>query len=215
MHSLTAGGNMTNQALDRLRKLAIQESEIAGCHPNQAFDGMGLNLLDPAKRFGYDVTPLNASTFAHTGGEGVHFSLVHIEGKLTDDSPVVMTLPAGFERKNVILGSNLVEFLCLGCQIGYFPLEQLIYQYSDTIGWIKDPTLWHTAAGYTSDDPYLLKEQRLLRIIRDEFSLSPWQEAEERLFDLQIEYLPLLKYDSEYLEDLQSLVISMNRNREQ
>jgi hypothetical protein len=209
------GDNMTNQALDRLRQLAIQQSGITGCHPNQAFDGVGLILLDPTDPFEYDATPFNSSTFAHTGGDSVHFGLVHIAGEVTNDSPVVMTVPAGFEHKNIILGSNLVEFLRLGCETGYFSLEQLAYQFVDTVQLIKNPSLWRAAAGYAPDDPSYLKQLHLLGVIRNEFSLNPWREVEDRLFELQIEYLPWLEYGSDYLEMLQSLVTARNRNREQ
>lgn len=205
---------MTNQALDKLRKLAKQESRNTGCHSDQAFDDIGLNLLEPAGQFGYDATPLHTSTFACTGGDGVHFSLVHIDGMVTDDSPVIMTVPDGFEHRNIVVGSNLIEFLCLGCEIGYFPLEQLAFQFTETVEWLKNPSLWHAAAGYAPDDSRLLDEVRLLAVMRREFSLRPWQKIEERLFQLQIEYLPWLEYGSEHLKDIQSLVISTNRNRE-
>ena len=64
-------------------------------------------------------------TFAVTGGEGVHFSLLVRNGKLTEDAPVVMTTPTPDAIQNYIVGENLRDFLCLRVNRGYFYLDFL------------------------------------------------------------------------------------------
>ena len=90
-------------------------------------EDIGLRLLRPLETWDYEVTPLNCSTFATTGGDGVHFSFLHLNGKVTEESPVVMTLPMAFDEPNRIVGADLHEFLSLGCVVGYDALEGLVY----------------------------------------------------------------------------------------
>jgi hypothetical protein len=93
------------------------------------FGSIGLHLSRLGNA-GYYCTPVNASTFAGTGGDGVHFSLIHISDKPSDQSPVVMTVLLGI-FENVIVGSNLLEFLRLGCLTGYAALQTLGYDRND------------------------------------------------------------------------------------
>lgn len=109
---------------------AIQNSayEIQQAFPDLPFDYAGMiPANDKSSR--YDCTPLNTLVFAHTGGEGVHYSLLKISGSI---QPIVMTVPMNFGNSlkgyNRILGENLNEFLSLGYYNGWFSLEQLCYQ---------------------------------------------------------------------------------------
>lgn len=80
-------------------------------------------LLPPT----YDATPKNCLTFAGTGGDGVHFGFLDLGYGVSDDSPVVMTIPMNFDQPNLVVGASLRDFLGLGTRLGYFCLEQLVY----------------------------------------------------------------------------------------
>jgi len=128
------------ETLERLWAMADREAERTG--PLFDLGCIGLHLQRPLSNAGYNFTPTNSSTFAGTGGDGVHFGLLHINGEVSDDSPVVMTVPMMFEEANVVLGENLLEFLRLGCQVGYFDLEQLVYDKQEAIRSIAHPQTW-------------------------------------------------------------------------
>ncbi len=73
---------------------------------------------------------------------------------------IVMTVPMQFHRPNIAVGSNLRGFLCLGCMIGYFNLEQLAYDYVST------------AAELAGEPPYVGEDaDRCLTLLRDRLSL--------------------------------------------
>ncbi len=141
------------------------------------------------RNMGYESTPINSITFAETGGDGVHFSLVQLHDVVSEDSPVVMTVPMQPDKPNIVVGSNLFEFLCLGSQIGYFPLEQLAYDQRTTIRWIRDPRVYFEQE-YGTDVSELAE---LLNLLAVEFNLRSWDSVEQHLNDLQTQYLPLLQ----------------------
>ena len=76
------------KALNSLRAVAVE-------HP--ALADLGLIMppdpSDALTRWGYWCTPTNAWTFATTGGNGVHYSVVETDGSVSERSPVVMTVP--------------------------------------------------------------------------------------------------------------------------
>ncbi len=147
-------------------------------------------------------TPINSFTFAQTGGDGVHFSLVTLEGKVLENSPVVMTVPMNYGKVNLIVGENLLEFLCLGEQLGYFFLEQLVYNEEETIEWLSHPKEFINKeyginpSGAFPPDSFLEKE-RLLSILRKEFELKPWNNLKSRLDELQNKFLGMLEFHTE------------------
>jgi hypothetical protein len=151
---------------------------------NSYFDSIGLNLLFPLKNNGYWCTPINSVTFATTGGDGVHYSFLQKGGEYTNESPIVMTVPMGFDKEpNLIVGKNLHEFLSLGSKFGYFSLEQLMYD-KNTVKEIEK----NIFPEYFEDE-----EKRLLTQINDEFYLSAWKEVDSRLKELQSEFGNLIK----------------------
>jgi len=79
-----------------------------------------------------------------------------------------MVVPMMGEEGNRIVGSDLYEFLCLGYHVGYFPLEQLVYEPTKT-DWINDED--------ASDEA--------IRCFRKQFMLHPWQQIQQRLAELQ------------------------------
>jgi hypothetical protein len=93
-----------------------------------------------------------------------------------------MTVPCnGPDETNFIVGENLHEFLCLGCQIGYFGLEQLVYQREETLALLQNPESVSEC------------EEYLLSLLKSEFHLGPWKNVETRLNELSNNYMGLLK----------------------
>lgn len=157
-------------AADWQRLWAVAESQG---EPQNAFDPIGLLLEMPGEPSDpdYDATPVNAVGFASTGGDGVHFGAVP-QG---DNMLIVMTVPMMWERPNVVVGADLMEFLSLGCRYGYFALEQLVYDRSETEHELQSGEF--EAATAEADGQ--------LALLRRHFSLSPWPRVHERLQELE------------------------------
>jgi hypothetical protein len=114
-------GSMTDD-LDLLLRLAgARRDRRASEDWCDYFEPAGLILQIP-QRSAYWCTPLNALTFARTGGDGTHYSLVTAPGTDLAHRPVVMTVPMS-DDPNVIVGEDLRDFLALGCRFGYLGLE--------------------------------------------------------------------------------------------
>lgn len=114
----------------------------------------------------------------------MHYCLVEIEGRVTDESPVVMCVPMMGAKGTIVVGENLRDFLCLGCEVGYFWLEQLVYRRAETIGRIA------RGANAPVDGSV---EEELLRLLKSEFELKPWVEIESHLDELQKRYIHRLE----------------------
>ncbi len=188
---------MTNQLLEKLWSIAEIEAKRIGSDFYYVFDPIGLILRRPVVRENYQATPDNSLAFATTGGDGVHYSLLDMGGEGGDLSPVIMTVPMNFGQENLIVGSDLNEFLCLGCQVGYFFLEQLTYDESDTIHWLTRPDKWFEAL---SQDPETAsgvnRMKYLLNLLCEGLNLKAWEEFVPRLNYLQGKYSSLLEFSS-------------------
>jgi hypothetical protein len=149
------------------------------------FEEVGLFLHLPLQPGGYDCSPSNALMFARTGGDGVHFALLPLDGMLSEETPVVLTVPmAAAGSTNFIVGENLQDFLALGCRRGYFQLEQLAYRPDSLLRELADPDFSATVSS---------NAEALLNALTAEFGLSPWgSEVAARLERLREKYLPLL-----------------------
>ena len=145
---------------------------------NGFFDPIGLILHGNLECFDYWCTPTNSTTFASTGGDGVHYGLLDIGEGFADSSPVVMTVPMS-DTPNTIVGANLLEFLALGCRQGYFSLEQLIYQRDNKVAAL-DSGEFDPEAG---ED-----EIQLLTSISSAFDLKSWADNDSRLRSLEDEF---------------------------
>ncbi len=87
--------NLTLDDLDadwpRLRALAEHLAERTGDDPDLVFFPLGLRLHGRhGDQWDYDATPANSTTFASTGGDGVHFGLLHATTTVPGAAPVVM-----------------------------------------------------------------------------------------------------------------------------
>jgi hypothetical protein len=146
------------------------------------FLDVGLGLVDPTvtPRTGdYASSPVNATMFAGTGGDGVHFSVLHVASGNSATAPVVMTVPMAFGSPNHVVGGSLAEFLALGCHVGYFGLERLAYSWGRQ-GLIAQLQTVRLEPGTDG--------ARLLRALIDEFDLRPWPDVELRLNELDATY---------------------------
>ena len=150
-----------------------------------SFGEIGLYLCPNFDYPTYESTPINSATFASTGGDGVHFGFLFGGEFDVVEAPIVMTVPMNFDLPNVIVGSNLEEFLSLGCRTGYFSLEQIVYDPNDTILELQTGEYYPDMTG---------EEIRLLGLISDEFGSKPWQDPEERLRQLRSAYHALLEF---------------------
>ncbi len=139
----------------------------------------GTVLCDP------QFTPTNSLSFARTGGDDVHFGLLSVAGKYGDNSPVVMTVPMADDNPNdtnFIVGSTLREFLCLGCQHGFFDLEKIAYPWKTE--------LFELHARGTPE------EDRVYREFRERLGLEPWHNLCDRLAELNAEFRNQLQFAS-------------------
>jgi hypothetical protein len=189
------------KSLDKLWSITDKETEKTKRDFSLVFDPIGLMLIRPLAKKYYDSTPVNALSFAQTGGDGVHFSLVLLSGRISEDSPVVMTVPMNYGKDNLIVGENLIEFLSLGEQLGYFFLEQLVYNEAETIEWLINPREFISReygvnpSGLFPPDSFR-EQERLLSVLREEFELKPWSNLKKRLDELQNNFLGMLEFQT-------------------
>lgn len=187
---------MASQVLDQLWSVAQNVARELDTKPNSVFDPIGLILCYPPEPENYDLTPLNSLAFARTGGDGVHYSFIETdEGNFDNHSPIIMTVPMQFDNPNMVVGSNLHEFLCLGCRVGYFWLEQLVYDKSRTIARLEVPDIVYVedfGADYANNPDYQRERHFLDRLTQD-LNLAPWRRIESRLAELHETYFHLLQ----------------------
>lgn len=157
---------------DELWTVAQEAAQHHAEDPRYVFEDVGLMLQPPGQPLPvtYDATPRDAVTFASTGGDGVHFSAT--QG--TTRAIIVMTVPMQFDRPNIVVGSDLREFLSLGCASGYFTLEQLAYDYASMAQFL--------ASGSTMDH---VEAEQQLALLRQRLGLTPWHAPKSRLDELQ------------------------------
>lgn len=165
---------------DELRKLAAELRQPDEQDLDVFGNSIGLFLMEPCAYTPYDATPFNVDTFAHTGGDGVHYSFLKVPSLPPEESPILMTVPMA-SRPNYVVGASLVEFLALGCRRGYFAIEQLAYDYGDACEY------------FSSTDPPEPDDERLLTAITDRFGLNPWPDVVMRLTELRDQYIRYAK----------------------
>lgn len=139
------------------------------------FGEAGLILNHRLEFGGYHCTPRNTLQFAHTGGDGIHFSFVIINDAISEESPVVMTIPEATPA-NMIVGESLFDFLCFGMHRGYFELL--------------------SAADPTEED------KRFLEVLTRRLKLKPWKSTRQRLSRLREKYYGFLKHSFDELAPL-------------
>lgn len=165
---------------------------FCGTRYDLGFGALGLILDSRPRHGGYWCTPTNSLAFARTGGNGVHFSFLVRDGKVTDDCPIVISKPMDLDAPNLIGGASLLDFLCLGCRRGFFALETLP---SDKCLKAYGSADWQPAdnrdylAGYGVNE----HQRKLLDFLIAKLRLSPWKDLKRKFRRLQKQYMPLLE----------------------
>ena len=173
--------------LNRLRNLDKEAETRFPGRFDPGLGSLGLILDKELDQSRYSsCTPINCRTFAHTGAEGVHFSLLMADNQINESSPVVITIPE--TGQSFIVGENLYDFLCVGFYRGYFALEQLAFHPDLTLEAFTNsnwqPTeSWHSSVGYDNDD----HKKQILAFLIKELGLRPWT-GPERFALLQKRY---------------------------
>ncbi|QDV20965.1 hypothetical protein Pan153_56450 [Gimesia panareensis] len=139
--------------LERLRELdrKLGDSDILG--------DIGLYIGHENEPGFYEDSPQEAIAFASTGGDGDHYSLIAIEGAVTERSPVVLTWPP--EGENIVVAPDLETFLRVGLHCGFFVYLE-----------VRDPEIVGEGDDWFAD--FLDEEQKeaLQRLAR-ELNLTP------------------------------------------
>jgi hypothetical protein len=184
--------------LDELRQFNIEAVRLYPTRSDPGLGRMGLILCADCKREGYWCTPKNALAFATTGGDGVHFSFIVEDNRVTENSPVIVTVPANIGEPadcNFVVADNLRNFLRFGLIRGYFALEQLAYHRDLTVQVYSSPTWkptedWHNSVGYVlSRDG-----ERVRDLLAERFQLTPLGYTIAEFEALQEKFKPLLVY---------------------
>lgn len=183
---------------NRLRELDKVAAKRFPADFERGFGSLGLILYSRPQHGGYWCTPTNTLAFAGTGGEGVHFSFLVEDNKVTEKSPVVITIPPAFDQPNFIGGESLFDFLCLGYHRGYFALETVpsekFFEAYATGKWplTEDkglPPDWDWAVGYGVNE----HQRKLLDFLIAELGLSPWKDLKRKFQRLQKLFMPMLE----------------------
>lgn len=179
--------------LDELREVA---AEVRLRFQSPWGDGnlidLGLGVSEELSYSCYDwCSPLNCATFASTGVDGTHFSLLLVDGAVQADSPIVMTTPANM-GKSVVVGENLFDFLCLGSRRGY-ALDHLADSCRSVLESLIDANWYpgkpaHEWLARQGDD-YL---GNMLAFLVGRLDLHPWTDV-SRFDELQQRYASLLR----------------------
>jgi hypothetical protein len=138
-------------------------------------DFCGLEPVTRGSEFTYDSTPRNSITFASTGGDGVHFGLLTDYSNIKGLQPIVMTVP--MMSRNIVLAETLDEFFGLGFYNGWFPLEQLVYSFSETVEYYSTP-----------DNSLSVQEKNFLELMKAELKIKYAPLTKERLEKLGMWY---------------------------
>lgn len=163
-------------------KLRLPKPEPLSAH--DVFYPCGLILEIPPKRAGlYGCTPEKAMTFATTGGDGVHYSYLSSDELPPGVVPIVMTVPANFNDENVVLAESIDEFLGLGYHVGWFSLEQVVYEPEEAPDYFAQPD--------PDDDDYEDKTARL-EFLRSELGIKPVALSLKRIAKLTKRYASFL-----------------------
>ena len=102
----------------------------------------------------------------------------------------MMVVPCNSDAPRLVVGDTLRDFLSLGCTIGYFFLEQLVYDFDRTIEYLFDYDAF-TRNNYFGEEPPdddledLAARRAFLASLSTEFGLSPWPDARARFDALQ------------------------------
>ncbi|MGD1863513.1 MAG: hypothetical protein ACFB0D_03055 [Phormidesmis sp.] len=154
------------------------------------------NSLSKLKNGGYYCTPLNSLAFAWTGTDGEHFSFLVRNAKITERSPIILTVPTNYDGTcNIVVAKNFRTFLRLLLRYGWFELTELGYQPQNAI-----------QAFLESSRVFIQQQEKKPNVVQREvcafvsglLDLPPYFYTEAEFKSLQQKYIPLLKMPEGY-----------------
>jgi hypothetical protein len=141
---------------------------------------LGAFVHDPADPglfdYDYDATPPDCFTFANTGVDGEHYSVLLGEDTV---GVVVLTAPMAFGSEHLVVGESLLEavaFVSGGCGLAV-PPSFTYATWDGALAMVNEPrqsTLWDQ--------------------LRSSLGLAPWPTPERRLRELQQQWLPHVQW---------------------
>ena len=170
-------------------------AEVLAEFPDTSFGYAGIIPIEDTPYSRYDSSPLNAKIFAHTGGDGVHYSISELSDSI---QPVIMTVPMAYgdsmSKYNWILGENLTEFLSLGYYNGWFSLEQLAYNQADALDFFacEDPETEFRPTG----------EMHFIRKMRTKLGYNHIPLNMNRLEELNRLYFDKIEFDPDFADEV-------------
>ncbi|MEQ1907169.1 MAG: hypothetical protein ABL888_23490 [Pirellulaceae bacterium] len=169
---------------------ALKKFDDAHKRGDVTLDRIGLILYQPFQRAWCNDTPKNGHIFAGTGGDSVHFCILEVSGQITDDSPVVMVVPCNPDISRLIVGDTMRDFLALGSVIGFPVLDQLVYDFDKTLGYLFDYDAYVRYDYFGAEPPKedledIAVRKRFLRMFSKTFGLSPWPNPRAKFEALQ------------------------------
>jgi hypothetical protein len=189
--SLEMKTNKTIQLDDFRNEVTSIALEIKKDFPNLYFDYAGI-IPEENENARYDSSPINATVFARTGGDGVHYSILEISENI---QPVIMTVPMNFgdsmNEYNLIIGENLNEFLSIGYYNGWFPIEQLCYDNKWAIEFYSKEN---------QDDDYQKDgDFQFVKKLREKLNYKHVVLDNDRLKELETKYFKELKFNQDFI----------------
>lgn len=139
----------------------------------------------------YCQAPLNSVKFARTGGDGIHYSFLVLDGHWSELSPVILTYPwRDPDCRNFVVANDLTEFLRLGIRRGYFALWAAV---PNERGVAHDPAYLRELESGEFPEDIEPGERKALKRLARRFRLDPLDGVAERLAELRRRYQPLLQ----------------------
>ncbi len=98
---------------------------LDACADVQGILGDEWVIHPPNPDYGYESTPQNALTFGCMGVDGVHYAILTIGDKITDDSPVIQICPMDFSDLYQAMGASFLMFLADGCGVSRETMDEV------------------------------------------------------------------------------------------
>ena len=103
-------------------------SAVDACLDKRGILGEEQLVFPPRADYGYEATPRNSVTFGAMGVDGVHYTILKIDGEICDDSPVVQVGPMDFSNPYSLLGESLLDYFARACGVSMSEMETLFQQ---------------------------------------------------------------------------------------
>ena len=140
---------------------------------------------DVMEHGGYASTPRNSLSFAWSGGDGEHCSLMAQENKIDANSPVVFTAPSNLGEENHVLANNFRDFLRLGLRHGFYRIRYFAYNPERALtayGPINPEEEYSPASmGFSVEE----RELKIIAFVAESLELEPLGYTPEEYAELQ------------------------------